>query len=153
MFIFASELNISLSKMAARSDAAATPGPKNGVFMSVSLVSSSSNCLTLLKIKNKHPETHLWSPEPPGYRQCVQTSAFTGDYWEATRPRARLRANPTSPAIPSLMLSNVRSLENKLDLIKLSRSTQHETRDCCVLFSLKHGLTTTSRTPPFSCTD
>ncbi len=46
--------------------------------------------------------------------------------------RARLRANPTSPAIPSLMLSNVRSLENKLDLIKLSRSTQHETRDCCV---------------------
>ncbi len=46
--------------------------------------------------------------------------------------RARLRANPTSPAIPSLMLSNVRSLENKLDLIQLSRSTQHETRDCCV---------------------
>ncbi len=29
------------------------------------------------------------------------------------------------------MLSNVRSLENKLDLIHLSRSTQHETRDCC----------------------
>ncbi len=27
--------------------------------------------------------------------------------------RARLRANPTSPAIPSLKLSNVRSLENK----------------------------------------
>ncbi len=46
--------------------------------------------------------------------------------------RARLRANPTRPAIPSLMLSNVRSLENKLDLIHLSRSTQHETRDCCV---------------------
>ncbi len=49
-----------ISKMAARSDAAATPGPKNGVFMSVSLVSSSSNCLTLLKkSKDKHPETHL----------------------------------------------------------------------------------------------
>ncbi len=30
------------------------------------------------------------------------------------------------------MLSNVRSLENKLDLIQLSRSTQHEARDCCV---------------------
>ncbi len=30
------------------------------------------------------------------------------------------------------MLSNVCSLENKLDLIQLSRSTQHETRDCCV---------------------
>ncbi len=47
-------------------------------------------------------------------------------YW------ARLRANPTRPALPTLMLSNVRSLENKLDLIQLSRSTQHEARDCCV---------------------
>ncbi len=46
--------------------------------------------------------------------------------------RARLRANPTRPALPTLMLSNVRSLENKLDLIQLSRSTQHEARDCCV---------------------
>ncbi len=48
--------------------------------------------------------------------------------------RARLRANPTRPALPTLMLSNVRSLENKLDLIQLSRSTQH-----VCLFSLKHG--------------
>ncbi len=46
--------------------------------------------------------------------------------------RARLRANPTRPALPTLMLSNVRSLENKLDLIQLSQSTQHESRDCCV---------------------
>ncbi len=46
--------------------------------------------------------------------------------------RARQRANPTRPAIPSPMLSNIRSLENNLDLIQLSRSTQHETRDCCV---------------------
>ncbi len=46
--------------------------------------------------------------------------------------RARLRANPTRPALPTLMLSNVCSLENKLDLIQLSRSTQHEARDCCV---------------------
>ncbi len=46
--------------------------------------------------------------------------------------RARQRANPTRPALPTLMLSNVRSLENKLDLIQLSRSTQHAARDCCV---------------------
>ncbi len=37
-----------------------------------------------------------------------------------------------TPALPTCMLSNVRSLENKLDLIQLSRSTQHEARDCCV---------------------
>ncbi len=42
------------------------------------------------------------------------------------------RGNPTRPAITSLMLSNVRSLENNLDLIQLSQSTQHGTRDCCV---------------------
>ncbi len=46
--------------------------------------------------------------------------------------RARLRANPTRPALSTLMLSNVHSLENKLDLIQISRSTQHEARDCCV---------------------
>ncbi len=74
--------------------------------------------------------------------------------------RARLRANPTRPAIPSLMLSNVRSLENALDLIQLSQSTQHETRDvpaaerteihhclvrlagvACVCISTKNGVT------------
>ncbi len=43
----ATEMIGSLTKMVARSDAVATPGPKNCVFMSFSLVSSSSNCLTL----------------------------------------------------------------------------------------------------------
>lgn len=46
--------------------------------------------------------------------------------------RDRLRANPMRPALPTLMLSNVRSLENKLDIIQLSRSTQYEVRDCCM---------------------
>ncbi len=46
--------------------------------------------------------------------------------------RTRLWTNSTRPAIPSLMLSNVRPLENNLDLIQLSQSTQYETRDCCV---------------------
>ncbi len=46
------------------------------------------------------------------------------------------------------MLSNVRSLENKLDLIQLSRSTQHETRDCFVFVyhrnMAKHNIPWTS---------
>ena len=45
---------------------------------------------------------------------------------------ARLRANSSRPALPSILLSNVRSLENKLDYIRLQRTTQQETRDCCV---------------------
>ncbi len=46
--------------------------------------------------------------------------------------RARLAANPHKPAILSIVLANVRSLDNKLDHIRLLRSTQRTVRDCCV---------------------
>ncbi len=46
--------------------------------------------------------------------------------------RARLEANPHKPAIPTIVLANVRSLDNKLDYIRLLRSTQRTVRDCCV---------------------
>ncbi len=46
--------------------------------------------------------------------------------------RARLAANPHKPAIPTILLANVRSLDNKLDYIRLLRSTQRTVRDCCV---------------------
>ncbi|XP_060763541.1 uncharacterized protein fbrsl1 isoform X7 [Neoarius graeffei] len=46
--------------------------------------------------------------------------------------RARLMANPHKPAIPSIILANVRSLDNKLDYIHLLRATQQAVRECCV---------------------
>ncbi len=46
--------------------------------------------------------------------------------------RARLAANPHKPAIPTIVLANVRSLDNKLDYIRLLRSTQRTVKDCCV---------------------
>ncbi len=46
--------------------------------------------------------------------------------------RARLAANPHKPAIPTIVLANVHSLDNKLDYIRLLRSTQRTVRDCCV---------------------
>ncbi len=46
--------------------------------------------------------------------------------------RARLAANPHKPAIPTIVLANVRSLDNKLDYIRLLRSAQRTVRDCCV---------------------
>uniref|UniRef100_A0A9J8A6D7 Reverse transcriptase domain-containing protein n=1 Tax=Cyprinus carpio carpio TaxID=630221 RepID=A0A9J8A6D7_CYPCA len=46
--------------------------------------------------------------------------------------RARLTANPHKPSIPTIVLANVRSLDNKLDYIRLLRSTQRTVRDCCV---------------------
>ncbi len=46
--------------------------------------------------------------------------------------RARLAANPHKPAIPTIVLAKVRSMDNKLDYIRLLRSTQRTVRDCCV---------------------
>uniref|UniRef100_A0A8C2G3L7 Reverse transcriptase domain-containing protein n=1 Tax=Cyprinus carpio TaxID=7962 RepID=A0A8C2G3L7_CYPCA len=46
--------------------------------------------------------------------------------------QARLTANPHKPSIPTSVLANVRSLDNKLDYIRLLRSTQRTVRDCCV---------------------
>ncbi|KAK3552123.1 hypothetical protein QTP86_000860 [Hemibagrus guttatus] len=44
--------------------------------------------------------------------------------------RARLKTNPSRPALPSIILSNVCSLYNKLDYIRLQRTTRREYRDC-----------------------
>ncbi len=134
--------NAARSKMAARSDAAATPGPKNCVFMSVSLVSSSSNCLTLLENQKTNTRKHIYDRQSlldidnvykhqlsPATTEKLQglclllkpdpeTAASPTDATRTKRRRrrcergqkrgkrggirARLRANPTSPAIPSL---------------------------------------------------
>ncbi|KAL0159498.1 hypothetical protein M9458_043223, partial [Cirrhinus mrigala] len=136
------------NKMAARSDTAATPGPNDGAFMSFNVVRS------LLVIGNAHK--HQLSPAvieklrglcillKPDLETVASPSDATHTKQRHRRCergrkrakrggiRARLWANPTRPALSTLMLSNVRSLENKLDEIQLSRSTQHEARDCCV---------------------
>lgn len=46
--------------------------------------------------------------------------------------RARLKTNPSRPALPSILLSNVCSLVNKLDYIRLQQTARREFRDCCV---------------------
>ena len=38
--------------------------------------------------------------------------------------KVRLKANPTRPAVPTILLSNVRSLENKLDELRLLRGSR-----------------------------
>lgn len=46
--------------------------------------------------------------------------------------RARLAVSPTRPAIPSILLANVRSLDNKMDYIRLLRSANRTVSNCCV---------------------
>ncbi len=158
--------------MAARSDAVATPGPKDGAFMSFNVICSSPNSVNLPLIHKEFSPKHIYDGQSlldignaykhqlsPAATEKLQglclllkpdleTAASPTDVTRTRRRRkqcergrkhgkrggirARLRANPTRPALPTFMLSNVRSLENKLDLIQLSQSTQHEARDCCV---------------------
>lgn len=46
---------------------------------------------------------------------------------------ARLKARASRPPLPSLLLANVRSLENKLDELRARITTQREIRECCAL--------------------
>lgn len=158
--------------MAARSDAAATLGPKDDAFKSVSLISLSLNILNLPQNHQINTLKHIYDRQSlleisslykhqlaPPTTEKLQGLCFLlkSDPETANSPtdathtkqqrkwcergqkcsrwggtRAWLSAKPTRPAIPTLMLSNVHLLENKLDLLQLSWSTQHETRDCCV---------------------
>lgn len=53
---------------------------------------------------------------------------------------ARLKARASRPPLPSLLLANVRSLENKLDKIRDRITTQREIRECCALIFTKTWL-------------
>ncbi len=157
------------SKMAARSDAVATPGPKDGAFMSFNAVCSSPNNVHLQLIHKEITPKHIYDRQSlldignaykhqlsPAATEKLQglclllkldleTAASPTDATHTRRCRklcergrkrgkrgdirARLRVNPTRMALPTLMLSNVRSLENELDLIPV----------VVCLFSLKHG--------------
>lgn len=55
--------------------------------------------------------------------------------------RAGVRANPNNPAIPSVLLANVRSLDDKMDDLRLWRSMQREVRDCSVYIFSETWLT------------
>ncbi len=46
---------------------------------------------------------------------------------------AKLKANPCRTPLPSILLANVRSVENKLDYLKLDLTTKQEMRDCCTI--------------------
>lgn len=47
--------------------------------------------------------------------------------------RARLGRDPHKPPLPSLFVTNARSLTNKIDELELITSTQKTIQDCCVM--------------------
>lgn len=86
----------------------------------------------------EHPEStqHLDSPAGAFFvptqcrrrRQRQQKQGKRGGLW------AKLRANPHRPALPSLLLSNCRSLVNKIDKIRL-RVFSDKTSRCVTVFT------------------
>ncbi len=55
--------------------------------------------------------------------------------------RNRLRERAHSPPLPSILLANVQSLENKMDYLRASISFQRDIRDCNILCLTKTWLT------------
>ncbi len=136
-----------MPKMASRSDAVATPGPKDSVFMSFNVVCSSPNSVDLPPTHKEFSPEHIYDRQSlldigntykhelsPAATEKLQglclllkpdleTAASPTDATRTRRShkgcergqkrgkhggiRARLRANPTRPALPTLMLSNV----------------------------------------------
>ncbi len=45
----------------------------------------------------------------------------------------RLRRSPLRPPLPTILLANVQSLDNKLCELRARISYQRETRDCCII--------------------
>ncbi len=45
----------------------------------------------------------------------------------------RLRCRPLRPPLPTILLANVQSLDNKLCELRARISYQRETRDCCII--------------------
>ncbi len=90
------------------------------------------------------------SPTPTTALLAHSGGATSGVRGSRRGVSAELAANPHKPAIPTIVLANVHSLDNKLDYIRLLRSTQRTVRDCCVFVFTETWLTTAFRTVPFS---
>jgi len=65
--------------------------------------------------------------------QCTKNGGVEREAWL----HARLKARTTRPPLPSLLLANVCSLKNKMDVLRTSTVSQHETRECCALIVME----------------
>ncbi|XP_030612077.1 uncharacterized protein LOC115799195 [Archocentrus centrarchus] len=57
---------------------------------------------------------------------------------------AKLKARATRPPLPSLLVANVRSLENKMDELRARTIAQREIRECCALIFTETWITATT---------
>ncbi|KAK0155269.1 hypothetical protein N1851_002403 [Merluccius polli] len=73
--------------------------------------------------------TTATSPQWKRHRRCMRKQKRG----KRAGIQTRLAASPHRPAIPTITLANVRSLENKQDYLRLLRTTSRTVSECCVL--------------------
>lgn len=72
------------------------------------------------------------SVSPHLVRRCRKRCQRNQKKGERGAIQARLAANPNWPAVPTIILSNMHSLDNKINHLQLLRSVLRDMRDCCV---------------------
>lgn len=86
------------------------------------------NCLHSLGLLHL-ATTQQWSLLPA----LAATRGDRGDATESRSRAAKRKPTPCRTPLPSILLANVHSSENKLDYLKLDLSTIPEMRDCCAI--------------------
>ncbi len=104
-------------------------------------------CLCIILCWYRFINDLCYKSEPFGIRWIHQTKASEPFVWATqSRPRkrrrkrgkragvlVRLRRRPLRPPLPTILLANVQSLDNKLCELLARISYQRETRDCCII--------------------
>lgn len=99
---------------------------QNSVFFFLWCVATKEQC-TPTTADNKAGGSRL-------KRKCYTRKQKRGKHSSAS---ARLKANPFRPALPSILLSNVRSLDSKMDYPWLQHSTRLELRTVVFILTEK----------------
>ncbi len=88
-------------------------------------------------------EPFVWVAQPRKHRRCRKRGKRAGVL-------VRLRRRAFRPPLPTILLANVQSLDNKLCELRARISYQRETRDCYVFASQKPGCLLWFQTQPSS---
>jgi len=87
--------------------------------------------LGLLRTQGEACSTPAPSTSAARFQRIRRRGSMRKQKWEAHSPRAK--ANLCRTPFPSILLSNTRSLVNKLEYIRLDITSKREVRDCCAL--------------------
>ncbi len=100
----------------------------------------------------------LYSADPAWPLEILRSTELNNDHLNNRRRRRkhrgrragirnRLRKKAHSPPLPSILLANVQSLENKMDDLRARISFQRDIRDCNIFCLTERGSRPWSRTP------